>query len=176
MTVSLAVIHERAGGLAPRVAITLGSGLGPLADHVAGPLEIPYSDLPDFPQTTVSGHSGALILGELGGVPVALLRGRAHYYETGNPRAMAGAIQTIAALGVETMVMTNAAGSLPWGSLSNTGTPNNFTHNAWPNAAGTVCVTTDEVGRAAAYLLSDFASGVTGEVHHVDAGYHGQGF
>ena len=96
----------------PRVAITLGSGLGPLADHVAGPLEIPYSDLPDFPQTTVSGHSGALILGELGGVPVALLRGRAHYYETGNTRAMAGAIGTIAALGVETMVMTNAAGSL----------------------------------------------------------------
>lgn len=112
MTAALDVIRQRAPDAAPRVAITLGSGLGDLGDQVVGAMVIDYVDLPGFPQTTVSGHSGALILGELGDVSVCLLRGRAHYYEQGDAGAMAGAVETMAALGVETMLMTNAAGSL----------------------------------------------------------------
>lgn len=112
MTASAELIRERIPDAKPQIAIILGSGLGGLADLVSGAIEISYSDLSDFPQTTVGGHAGALIFGTLGGVAVMLLRGRAHYYEAGNPRAMAGALETIKALGINTAVFTNAAGSL----------------------------------------------------------------
>lgn len=112
MTAALDVIRQRLPQASPRVAITLGSGLGGLGDRVDSPMEIAYADLPGFPETTVSGHEGALILGALGGVEVVLLRGRAHYYESGDARAMFGALETLAALGIETLVLTNAAGSL----------------------------------------------------------------
>ncbi|KPL54083.1 purine nucleoside phosphorylase [Prosthecomicrobium hirschii] len=97
---------------APKVAIVLGSGLSGLADAVADAARIAYADLPGFPRTGVSGHSGALVLGRLAGVPVAVMAGRAHYYESGRADVMEPAIATLKALGADTLILTNAAGSL----------------------------------------------------------------
>ena len=98
--------------IAPRLAIVLGSGLGKIADQVENAVAIPYADLDGFPLPAVSGHSGALIIGEIGATQVAVLSGRGHYYEHGRPDAMRPALETLQALGVGTLVVTNAAGSL----------------------------------------------------------------
>jgi purine nucleotide phosphorylase len=115
------VIAARAPGFRPKVAVILGSGLGPLADSVRPVAIIPYGELPGFPETTVSSHAGRLVLGHAGATPVAVLQGRAHYYERGRADEMKGAIQSMAKLGCETLLQTNAAGSLrldmPPGSL-----------------------------------------------------------
>ena len=118
---SLGRIHTLAPGHAPRLAIVLGSGWAGIADLVADAIDIPYADLPAFPTLGVAGHAGSLRLGTIGGVAVALLRGRQHAYETGDAAGMKGAIRTLAALGCTTLLLTNAAGSLepgmPPGSL-----------------------------------------------------------
>ncbi len=118
---SVANIRSRAPGHAPRLAIVLGSGWDGIADLVAEPIDIPYADLPAFPTLGVAGHAGSLRLGRIGGVAVALLRGRQHTYETGDAAGMKGAMRTLAALGCTTVLLTNAAGSLepgmPPGSL-----------------------------------------------------------
>jgi purine-nucleoside phosphorylase len=106
------VIGTRAGGLVPRVGVVLGSGLGPLADDVADAVVVPYDELPGFPQAGVAGHAGRLVLGRVGGTPVALMQGRAHFYEHGRPDGMKTAVQTLAEVGCRTLVVTNAAGSL----------------------------------------------------------------
>lgn len=98
--------------LRPRIAVVLGSGLGDFADGVTDAVRIPFADLDGFPISTVSGHAGELIVGRAGGVPVAVLSGRAHYYENGDARAMRTPIATLKALGVEALVLTNAAGGL----------------------------------------------------------------
>lgn len=125
------VVAARAPGFAPRVAILLGSGLGAFADDVKAIATIPYAELPGFPQTTVSSHAGRLVLGHVGPTPVAVLQGRAHYYENGKADEMAGAIRAMAALGCETLFQTNAAGSLrldmPPGSLMAISDHINFT-------------------------------------------------
>jgi purine-nucleoside phosphorylase len=90
----------------------LGSGLGSLADEVEGATAIAYEDLPGFPVPTVSGHAGRLVVGKLEGRRVALFQGRGHYYERGDPRAMAVAIETFKRLGGRTLFLTNAAGGL----------------------------------------------------------------
>ena len=90
----------------------LGSGLGSLADEVEGAVSIPYEDLPGFPVPTVSGHAGRLVVGKLEGKRVALFQGRGHYYERGDARAMAVAIETFKRLGGRTLFLTNAAGGL----------------------------------------------------------------
>jgi purine-nucleoside phosphorylase len=105
-------VRDRVPGAAPKVGVVLGSGLGDFAAGVEGARAIPYRDLPGFPRSGVSGHVGELVLGRIGGLEVAVLSGRAHYYEHGDPREMAVAIATLAALGVETLILTNAAGSL----------------------------------------------------------------
>jgi purine-nucleoside phosphorylase len=104
-------IRARAGGEPVPVAMVLGSGLGGLVAHVEEAVSIPYADLPGFPGAGVSGHAGALVVGWLGGARVALLAGRAHYYEHGDARAMAGAIEALARLEVEAVLLSNAAGS-----------------------------------------------------------------
>jgi inosine/guanosine/xanthosine phosphorylase family protein len=125
------VITSRAPGFKPRVAMLLGSGLGAFADEVKAVATIPYGDLPGFPQTTVGGHVGRLVLGHIGPTPVAVMQGRAHYYEHGKADAMAGAIRAMAGLGCETLFQTNAAGSLrldmPPGSLMAISDHINFT-------------------------------------------------
>jgi purine-nucleoside phosphorylase len=96
----------------PRVGIVLGSGLGDFVEAVASRIDIPYGELAGFPKVGVSGHAGMLSLGHVSGLPVAVLAGRAHYYEHGRADAMRPAIETLAALGVDTLILTNAAGSL----------------------------------------------------------------
>src|SRR5690349_8863490 len=109
-TVDLLV--ERLSGLAPTTALVLGSGLGSLADEVEEAIRIPYADLPGFPHGGVSGHAGELVAGKLSGKPILMLAGRVHYYEQGDAAAMRPALEILAALGVTTLLLTNAAGSL----------------------------------------------------------------
>lgn len=96
----------------PALAIVLGSGWDGVSALVADAIDIPYAELPAFPALGVAGHAGTLRLGRIGGQPVALLRGRKHAYENGDPAGMKGAIRTLAALGCRTLMLTNAAGSL----------------------------------------------------------------
>src|SRR5205823_13457679 len=105
-------ISAKAPGFRPRVAVILGSGLGGFAEEVKAVAAIPYAELPGFPPTTVGSHAGQLVLGHIGKTAVAVLQGRAHYYERGRADAMKGAIGAIAELGCETLLQTNAAGSL----------------------------------------------------------------
>lgn len=114
-------ISSRAPGFRPKVAVLLGSGLGGFVDEVKVLAAIPYAELPGFPKPTVRSHEGRLVLGHLGSTPVAVLQGRVHYYEFGRADEMRVPIETMAELGCETLVQTNAAGSLrldmPPGSL-----------------------------------------------------------
>jgi purine nucleotide phosphorylase len=109
---AIETIRAKAAGFEPKVAVVLGTGLGSFAEEVEPVAEIPYAELPGFPQPTVRGHAGQLRLGRIGELPVAVLRGRTHYYEFGKADGMRLAIETMAELGCETLVLTNAAGSL----------------------------------------------------------------
>lgn len=106
-----ALIYRAAPQIEPRIGIVLGSGLGGLADRVEGAVTLPYSELPGFPQPTVSGHRGELVLGTLSGVPVAVMSGRTHAYE-GRIDGMVLPIRTLKQLGCEALYLTNAAGGL----------------------------------------------------------------
>lgn len=106
------VLVDRLNGLMPRVAIILGSGLGSMVDEVENPIRIPYSDIPNFPQSAVSGHSGEVVAGYLGGEPVLMLSGRVHFYESGNAAAMRPAIEALSGIGITQLILTNAAGSV----------------------------------------------------------------
>ncbi|AXC48464.1 purine-nucleoside phosphorylase [Paracoccus suum] len=106
-----ALIRARCGDAPPELALILGSGLGHLAAAVEGEA-IPYSDLPGFPHAGVSGHNPVLAVGQLEGRRVAILGGRAHYYEGGGPAVMRPALEVIRALGCTRLLLTNAAGSL----------------------------------------------------------------
>ena len=106
------VLERAARGFRPKVALILGSGLGGFVDEVAAVAEIPYADLPGFPRPTVGGHAGRLVLGHVGPTPVAVMQGRAHYYERGRADEMKGAIEALAGLGCEILLQSNAAGSL----------------------------------------------------------------
>ena len=114
-------IARHAPGFKPKVAILLGSGLGGFVDEVKPLVAIPYAELPGFPKPTVRGHEGGLVLGHVGETPVAVLQGRAHYYEFGRADEMRVPVEAMAELGCETLLQTNAAGSLrldmPPGSL-----------------------------------------------------------
>ncbi len=98
--------------LRPDVAIILGSGLGILADEVQDAVRIPYASIPHFPVSTVAGHAGMLVLGDLAGHPVVAMQGRFHLYEGRTPQELAFPIRVLHALGAELLVVTNAAGGL----------------------------------------------------------------
>jgi purine-nucleoside phosphorylase len=100
------------GAIEPRVALVLGSGLGGLADELADATVIPYSDIPGFPRSTVVGHRGELAIGMLAGQPVAVQRGRFHFYEGYSMQQVTFPIRVLRALGCETVILTNAAGGL----------------------------------------------------------------
>lgn len=106
------MMRDRGVGEAVTLGIVLGSGLGTVADHLEKAISAPYADLPGFPKHGVSGHDGRLVVGGLEGTTVAVLRGRAHYYEQGHADAMKGPLETLAKLGCQTVIITNAAGSL----------------------------------------------------------------
>jgi purine-nucleoside phosphorylase len=103
-------LRAAAGARDIHTAVVLGTGLAAVAG--AGDVVIPYADLPGFPQAGVSGHEGALVLRKDARGCVAFLLGRAHYYENGDARAMAGPLETLAALGVRNLVLTCAAGGV----------------------------------------------------------------
>jgi purine-nucleoside phosphorylase len=103
------------GGLAPRVGLVLGSGLGAVADAVSNPIFIPYAEIPHFPQSTVEGHSGRIVAGLLGGVPVVVMQGRVHSYEGYTPQQVTFPMRVLGTLGVRAVVLTNAAGGIQQG-------------------------------------------------------------
>ena len=96
----------------PATAIVLGSGLGGFVESAEDAVTIPYTELDGFPPPGVSGHAGALVLGRIAGCAVVILSGRAHYYESGRADVMRPALATVAALGADTVILTNSAGSL----------------------------------------------------------------
>ncbi len=98
--------------LVPRVGIVLGSGLGGLADGLVGTTAIPFAELPGWPAASAPGHAGRLLLGELDGVPVAMLQGRLHAYEGHHPGLVVQPVLLMGRLGAGTIVLTNAAGGL----------------------------------------------------------------
>jgi purine-nucleoside phosphorylase len=98
--------------LVPAVGIVLGSGLGELADEVAGPVAIPFSDLPGWPAATAPGHAGRLVLGRLDDVPVVLLQGRLHVYEGNAEGLVVQPVLLMGRLGAPIVVLTNAAGGV----------------------------------------------------------------
>ncbi len=95
-----------------RVAIVLGSGLGPLAEEVEGARSVPYEELEGMPASAVPGHAGRLVLGDLAGVPVVLQQGRCHLYEGRSAEEVSRCVRCLAELGVGTLLLTNAAGGL----------------------------------------------------------------
>lgn len=98
--------------LQPRVGLILGSGLNPLAEAVENGVAIHYGEIPHFPTTSVEGHIGRLILGWLEGQPVAVMQGRAHYYEGYSMAQVTFPVRVLQILGIEVLIVTNAAGGL----------------------------------------------------------------
>ncbi len=106
------ILERRLRGLTPRVAVILGSGLGGFVESIRSPIRVPYRALPGFPRVAVEGHAGELIAGTLAGVGVLALSGRAHAYEALPLDAYRVPVRALRRIGVEILVLTNAAGSL----------------------------------------------------------------
>lgn len=96
----------------PQIGLILGSGLGVLADEIEQAIKIPYSDIPNFPVSTVEGHAGQLVYGQLEGATVVVMQGRFHYYEGYSFDKVTFPVRVMKALGVEQLVVTNAAGGV----------------------------------------------------------------
>jgi len=96
----------------PKIALILGSGLGPLADEVESPAIIPTNEIPNWPLSTVQGHSGRLVIGRLMGKAILVLQGRAHYYEGYSMSRIGLPVRVMQRLGIRTVVLTNAAGGI----------------------------------------------------------------
>lgn len=103
---------SRQTDLRPTIAIILGSGMGPLADQIESPVIIPYSEIPCFPHSTVPGHAGRLVLGTLQGRSIMALQGRVHFYEGYSMQAVTMPVRVLKLLGIEILIVTNAAGGL----------------------------------------------------------------
>jgi purine-nucleoside phosphorylase len=98
--------------LRPMLGLVLGSGLGAFADTLGGAVHIPFAQIPHFPAATAIGHKGEMVVGTAGDVPVAVMNGRVHYYEGYTPAQVVFPIRVLGRLGIKTLVMTNAAGSV----------------------------------------------------------------
>ena len=105
-------INDRLAGFQARIGLVLGSGLGAVADRISDPVIIPYHSIPGWPPSTVSGHAGRLLAGTLNGTPVFCLQGRAHYYEGHSAADIVLPVRVLQQLDCETLLLTNAAGSL----------------------------------------------------------------
>lgn len=95
-----------------KVAIVLGSGLGAFGDDLENAVKIPYEEIPHFQKSTVEGHAGQLVLGEIAGVSVAVQQGRFHFYEGHEMSKVIFPVRTFGVLGVKSLILTNAAGSV----------------------------------------------------------------
>lgn len=96
----------------PRIGLILGSGLGVLGEEVENAVKIPYGQIPNFPVSTVQGHAGQLVIGELSGQTVIVMQGRFHYYEGWSLEQVTFPVRVMKALGVEVVFVTNAAGGI----------------------------------------------------------------
>jgi purine-nucleoside phosphorylase len=105
-------IRKKIGVRQPKVAVVLGSGLGGLADRIGEAVRIPYREIPGFPDTTVIGHGGELVAGRLSGQDVLAQSGRFHLYEGHQASVAALPVRVFARLGIETVILTNAAGGI----------------------------------------------------------------
>jgi purine-nucleoside phosphorylase len=112
MSRAASILAERLGDLKPETAIVLGSGLGGIVDRMTDRIHVPYGDLEGFPGSGVSGHAAEIVAGSLASTPVVMLSGRAHYYEHGDASAMRVPLETLHAIGVDRLMLTNSAGSL----------------------------------------------------------------
>lgn len=108
---AVSTIRERIN-IQPKIGLVLGSGLGGLADSIEDAVKIPYEDIPGWPRSTVHGHSGQLVIGHLEGQPVLAQQGRAHFYEGYSMQQVTFPIRVMYHLGIETLILTNAAGGL----------------------------------------------------------------
>lgn len=114
----LELIRETAGfirkevGSTPDIAVILGTGLGDLVNHIEVKKEIDYKNIPNFPVSTVEGHSGKLIFGNLGGKYIMAMQGRFHYYEGYNMKEVTFPVRVFKELGVEKLFVSNAAGGM----------------------------------------------------------------
>jgi purine-nucleoside phosphorylase len=106
-----AMIAERSV-LRPKIAVVLGSGLGDFAQELRNETVIPYSEVPNFPVSTAIGHAGNLVIGEFANVPLAVMQGRAHYYEGNSFAKAAFPMRVLHRFGVKAVVLTNAAGGI----------------------------------------------------------------
>lgn len=111
LAAALAAVYARTM-VAPTVAIIAGSGLSGVTARVQHAVAMPYAEIPGWPVSTVAGHAGELVLGELAGRPVAVARGRAHLYEGYTPHQVSFGVRLLHALGARVLVVTNAAGGL----------------------------------------------------------------
>ncbi|MGY4689133.1 purine-nucleoside phosphorylase [Salibacterium sp. K-3] len=115
---NLTSIQEAAGAVKarqkvqPRTGLILGSGLGVLADEITDAVTIPYGEIPHFPVSTVEGHKGQLVIGELHGVPVLAMQGRFHYYEGWDVQDVTFPVRVMKELGIDKLIVTNAAGGV----------------------------------------------------------------
>ncbi|HXO62355.1 MAG TPA: purine-nucleoside phosphorylase [Candidatus Acidoferrales bacterium] len=98
--------------LRPKIALVLGSGLGPFADEFANATKIPYAEIPHFPRSTALGHAGQLVIGTVDGVAVAGMQGRVHLYEGYSVKEVSFPIRVFARMGVKAVILTNAAGGI----------------------------------------------------------------
>ena len=105
-------LRTKLGSLRPHIGIVLGSGLGAAAEAIVDAAIIPYCEIPHFPQPTVEGHSGRIVAGQLGGAPVVVMQGRVHFYEGYAPLQVTFPMRVLGALGVRSVVLTNAAGGI----------------------------------------------------------------
>lgn len=105
-------VKGRAEGFTPQVGIILGTGLGGLVDHIDIKYSIDYTDIPDFPVSTVEGHKGRLILGMLGGKKVVAMQGRFHYYEGYTPQQTVFPVRVMKYLGIGHLFVSNASGGM----------------------------------------------------------------
>lgn len=121
MEKALEYLKEKLNDREPDVGIILGSGLGGLVEVLKNPLKINYADIPEFPVPTIKGHQGVMHVGKIGSHTVLCLQGRLHLYEGNPPQLIYHLIELLSVLGVKTLIVTNAAGSLdgnmPAGSL-----------------------------------------------------------
>jgi purine-nucleoside phosphorylase len=110
-----AFLRAMFGPFDPRVGIVLGSGLGAVADSLAERVVVPYAEIPHFPRSTVQGHTGRIVAGLLAGVPAVVMQGRVHHYEGYTPQQVTFPLRALGALGIESVVLTNAAGGIAEG-------------------------------------------------------------
>ena len=105
-------IYSEETNITPQIGLILGSGLGVLADLIEQPIVIDYSRIPHFPVSTVEGHAGELVVGSIQGKQVLVMKGRFHAYEGYGAETVSFPVRVMKELGVETLIVTNAAGGI----------------------------------------------------------------